>query len=401
MEFRFSDEEEDLRSAVSDFVQKEVVEKEFNRLGGVPGHIVRQMSDLGFFSLKIPAEYGGESASWVDIGILVEETAKGDIGLAFFTMLSYEVNLLLCTYGQKQIIEKWVPELVSGKKLGCISLTEPQAGCDLTAMKTVAVKRDGDFYLISGEKCPVSFGMQADCTIFFSPIITEADAIGITAFFVPLDLPGITKFCLPTSGLLSSTPAFVTFDKVRVPAVYRLGEEGQGQDINKRFGLFSDFSQILCALASIGLGQAALKLAVTYSKKRTAFGRPIGQFQAISGRIAEAATFIEAGRWLCYNALYLKDQNRPNTKQAAMCGWWCPRSAYRIIEDALLIHGHSGYSDDHPFQQMLRDILAFEMIPGTGQMLKLLVAEDVIGTAAIPNEMAGTVGRHMIVGKTR
>jgi len=366
----------------------------------VPTYIIKKMSDLGYFSLKIPGEYGGESANWVDIGILIEEIAKGDIGLAYFMMLSYEINLLLSTYGEKQIIEKWVPDLVNGRKLGCISLTEPEVGCDLTAMTTVAV-RDGDSYLISGEKCPVSFGMQADFSIFFASTVNEGKTMGITSFFVPLDLPGVTRSPIATTGLLSSAPVSLIFDKMRIPIAYRLSKEGEGPDLNRRYGLFSDLSQILCALASLGLCQAALKLAISYSKERAAFGRPIGQFQAVSGKIAEDATLIEAGRWLCYRALWLKDQNLPNTGQAAMCAWWCPQNAYQIIEDALLIHGHSGYSDDHPLQQMLRDVLAFQMIAGTGQVLKLLIAEDVIGRVAIPKEMAGTVGWDVLVGNLR
>jgi Acyl-CoA dehydrogenases len=383
MEFKFSHDEEDLRNAVSEFVQKELVEKEFDRVTGVPAEIVRQMSDLGFLSLKIPPEYGGEPASWVDIGILVEEIAKGDIGLACFMILSYEVNLLLSHCGQTHIAEKWLPDLVSGKKLGSIAFTEPDAGCDLSAM-TTSVVRDGDSYVITGEKCPVSFGMQADCTILFAPTVSEAGTTAMTAFFIPLPTPGVTRSPILTTGLRSSTPASLTFNHVRVPGAYRIGNEGEGFDLNKRYGLFSDLSQTLSALASLGLCQAALKLAVSYSKERSAFGRPIGQFQAISGRIAEDATLIEAGRWLSYRALWLKDQHLPNARQAAMCGWWCPGNAYRIIEDALLIHGHSGYSDDHPFQQMLRDVLAFQMIAGTGQTLQLLIAEDVIGKLRYP-----------------
>lgn len=400
MEFRFSDEEEDLRKAVNEFAQKELVGKEFDRISSVPRSILRQMSNLGFFSLKIPDEYGGEQASWVDIGILVEELAKGDIGLAYFTILSYEVSLLLSTYGQIQIVQEWLPDLVRGEKSGSISVTEPDAGCDLSAMTTVASK-GADSYVINGEKCPVSFAMHSDFTVLFAPTASELGRARMTAFLVPLDLPGITKSPCIHMGLLSSSPASLTFDRVRVPISYRLGEEGQGLELDRKYGPLSDLGQVLCALAALGLCEAALKSAVSYSKKRNAFGRPIGQFQAISGRIAEDATLIEAGRWLCYRALWLKDQNLPNTRQAAMCGWWCPYNAYRVIEDTLLIHGHSGYSDDHPFQQMLRDILAFQMIAGTGQVLKLLIAEDEIGKVAIPKEMSGTAGWNTLAGSLR
>ena len=392
MDFSFSREEEDVRSAVREFVQKELAERDLDQTGELPVHILRQMSDLGFLSLKMAEEYGGEPASWVDIGILVEETAKGDISLAYFTIVSYLAGLSLSARGERRIAEKWVPELVKGRKHGSISLTEPDAGCDTSTMATVAV-RDGECYVINGTKCPVSFGMQADFTILFASTVSESGATGMTGFFVPLDLPGVKRVPLAVTGLLSSTPASLTFDNVVVPLVNRLGQEGEGPDLDKNHCFSSDLSQILCALATVGLSQAALKLAVSYSKKRMAFGRPIGQFEALSGRIAEDAVLIEAGRWLCYRSLSLKDRGLQNTKEAAMCGLFCPRNAYRIIEDALLIHGHSGYSDDHPFQQMLRDVLAFQIIAGTEQMLQLAIAVDVIGKVALPKEMATTAGR--------
>jgi len=386
VEFKFSEDEEDLRKAVSDFTQKELVTKKFNNFTDFPASLFKQMSTLGFFSLRIPQEYGGLPASWVDIGILVEEIAKGNIDLAYLLILSYEVNLLLAACAKKEIVEQWLPDLTNGIKLGSISLTEPQAGYDLGSMRTVAVKKK-DSYVISGEKCPVSFGIQADFTVLLASTASGAAMPGITAFLVPLNFPGVSRSPNVHTGLLSSTPALITFDNVHVPINYRLGEEGEGLLLNRKYGLFSDLNQILCALASLGLCQVAFKLAVSYSKERSAFGRPIAQFQAISERIAENATLIEAGRWLCYRPLWLKDQNLSNAKQAAMCGWWCTRNAYRVIEDALLIHGHIGYTDDQPFQQMLRDVLAFEMIAGTRQALQLLIAEDVIGKAAVPREI--------------
>jgi len=172
--------------------------------------------------------------------------------------------------------------------------------------------------------------------------------------------------------------------EVRIPMKYQIGKEGEGFDVNTSAGLSSDFFRILSGLIPLGLAQAALSLAITHAKNRVAFGRPIAQFQAISSKIAEDATLIELGRWLCYRALWLKDQGSNPAKEAAMCSWWCPKSAYQIIEDALLIHGHAGYSDDYPIQQMLRDVIAFEMIGGTEEANKLIIGRRVIGKAAIP-----------------
>jgi cyclohexanecarboxyl-CoA dehydrogenase len=274
--------------------------------------------------------------------------------------------------------------------LGSIALTEPEEGSDFMALQSLAVK-DGNRYVISGEKCPVSFGMQADFTILFAKTPNETGGSGVTAFLVPLGLPHINKSPIDTTGLLSSYPVSIAFDDVSVPVCNRLGNEGEGLGINRAFGLFSDLGRILSGLAALGVSQSALRSAIDYSRERHAFGRPIGQFQAVSEKIAEAATLVEAGRWLCYRALWLKDQNAPNTKEAAMSASWCASTAYQIIEETLLIHGHTGYSDDHPFQQMLRDVLAFQLIPGTRQTLKLLIAQEVLGSIGVPKEMAGAV----------
>jgi cyclohexanecarboxyl-CoA dehydrogenase len=177
------------------------------------------------------------------------------------------------------------------------------------------------------------------------------------------------------------------FDGVRIPNEYQVGKEGEGLHINKELGLSSDFFKIFSGLICLGVAQAALSLAITHAKNRMAFGRPIAQFQAISSKIAEATTMIELGRWLCYRALWLKDQGSTPSKEAAMCSYWCPKSACKIIEDSLLIHGHAGYSDDYPLQQMLRDVVAFEMIGGTEEAMKLIIAQKVTGKRAIPDEL--------------
>jgi cyclohexanecarboxyl-CoA dehydrogenase len=188
-------------------------------------------------------------------------------------------------------------------------------------------------------------------------------------------------------GLLPAAPVQLAFDDVRVPLQYRIGDEGEGGHIHERFGFASNSHRILSGLIPLSTAQSALDMALSYSKKREAFGRPIAQFQAISGKIAEGFAKIEMGKSLCRKGLWLIDQGLPGTKEAAMCSWLAPKFAYQIIEDAILIHGHAGYSDDHPFQQMLRDVIAFELIGGTEEMMKLIIARNVIGKPAIPPEV--------------
>lgn len=391
MEFKFSKKEELLQWAVNDFAQKEIATKELATLDYVPAGIIKKIGDLGFFGLRVPERYGGKPASWVMMGILAEEIAKANITIAYLIMLSYEISLSLAMYGTDQAKEEWFYSLAKGEKLGCISLSESDCGSDFTAIKTRAI-RDRDFYIISGEKRPISFGMQADFAILFSKTNSEIGVRGITAFLVPLDLPGITKFSIKNMGLLPSAPTLFIFDEIHIPIKYRMGEEGEGFHINESTCLFSDFNRVLSGLISLGLAQTAIRLAISYAKERVAFGHPIAKFEAISGKIAEDATFIEAARWLCYRALWLKDQGLPNAREAAMCGWWCPKVAFRVIEDALLIHGHTGYSGELPFQQMLRDVIAFEIIAGTEQILKLIIAQKVIGKVAVPDGLPSDIG---------
>lgn len=387
MEFKFSKKEELLQWAVNDFAEKELTDKALVTLDHVPKNIIKKMGDLGFFGLRIPEKYKGKPATWVMIGILAEEIAKANIACAYWVMLSYEVNLLLATYGTEEAKEEWLCNLVEANQLGCFSATESYAGSDMSAIETKAI-RDQDFYLISGEKKPISFGMQADVAVLFVKNNSEAGIRGISSFLVPVDSPGITKSSIKNMGLFPSAPASFILDKVRVPVKYRIGDEGEGSHLHTYMGFLSDFHQIISGIISLGAAQAAMRLAIAYSKQRVAFGRPIAKFEAVSEKIAEDATLIEAARWLCYRALALKDQGLLNTKEAAMCGWWCPKVAFQVIEDALLIHGHTGYSDDLPLQQMLRDIVAFEMISGTENILKLIVSHETIGSVAVPDHLS-------------
>jgi cyclohexanecarboxyl-CoA dehydrogenase len=390
MDLNFTKEERDIKRAASNFAQKELVEQKIETMDLLPIDSVKNMGDLGFLGMTIPEEYGGVPANWVELGIVSEEMAKGSVAMAYLLMVTWGAGLLLATYGKVEAKRKWLPDLCQGTKIGCISVTEPDCGSDFAAIKTKAI-RDGDFYILSGEKSPVSFGTQADFAILFAKTDLEGGVNGITAFLVPLDIPGITKSFIMNMGLLPASSIDLKLDEVRIPVGNRIGREGEGFDINMSLGLSSDFFRILSGLVPLGLAEAALSLAITHAKNRMAFGRPIAQFQAISGKISEDATLIEMGKWLCYRALWLKDQGLTPTKDAAMCSWWCPKSAYQIIEDALVIHGHAGYSDDYPFQQMLRDVIAFEMIGGTEEAMKLIIAQKVIGRDSVPGILADQV----------
>jgi cyclohexanecarboxyl-CoA dehydrogenase len=391
MEFQFSEEQRLLQWAVNDFAQKELTEKELYTSNHVPQKIIEKMGTLGFLGLKAPEKYGGTPGTWVEVGILDEEIAKRNIAVAHLIMRAYEITSILAECGTESVKTEWLAGVAKGRKVGCIAATEPGSGSNSASIQASAL-RDNDSYLVSGEKVPVSFGMQADFTIVFAKTDGYAGSNGMSAFLVPLDLPGITKMSVMNMGLHGSAIGSIVFDQVRIPLEYGIGEQGEGLDINVRLGLYGSLGQILSGIISIGASQEALNLAVSYSKKRSAFGRPLAEFQAISGKIAEDVTLVEAGRWSCYRALWLKEQNLPHAKEAAMCSWWCPKVGYDVIKDALLIHGHTGYTDDLPLERMLRDIAAFRIIGGPDQLMKLIIASKAIGRTAVPDDFGAYIG---------
>ncbi len=388
MEFQLSEEEKLLQWAVNDFVQKELDEEELRMCNHVPQKIVDKMGGLGFLGLKVPEKYGGEEGTWVEVGILCEEMAKRSIAVAHLIMRGYEINSILAKYGTERVKGEWLANAATGKKIGCIATTEPGSGTDIAAIKMNSLRAD-DSYLINGEKNPVSFGMQADFAIVFGKTDPSVKANRISGFLVPLSLPGITREGVSHMGLYGSAIASIVFDRVKIPVEYRIGEEGEGFDIHVNAGTYSSLSQILAGVISMGACQEAVNRAVSYSRMRFAFGRPLAKFQAISGKIAEDLTLVEAGRWLCYRALWLKEQDLPHTKESAMCKWWCTKMACDVVKNALLIHGHTGYSDDVPLERMLRDMLAFRIIGGADQLMKLIIAHKTIGKIAVPDSLAG------------
>ncbi|MDP2952627.1 MAG: acyl-CoA dehydrogenase family protein, partial [Chloroflexota bacterium] len=267
-----------------------------------------------------------------------------------------------------------------GDRIICLALTEPGCGSDAAALTTRAV-REGDHYVLSGEKTSITQGMQADAALLFAKTDPAARARGVSCFLVPLDLPGVVRSRLPSMGFRPLMAASIILDGVRVPARYRMGEEGRG--FHMVMGQF-DFIRPCLGLASLGAAQASLEEAIAYAKQRTAFGQPIGKFEGVSFKIAEHLTRVEAARWLCYRTLWLRDQGIPHTKESAMCKWLCPEVAVQAIHDALLLHGHLGYSEEYPIEQRLRDVIGLEIGDGTAQIMKLIITREVLGREFLP-----------------
>jgi cyclohexanecarboxyl-CoA dehydrogenase len=380
--FGFTDTQESFRKVVRSFAQKELQPgaKERSKLRAFPHEIHKKLAEAQLTGLNLSEKYGGQPSDWVSVGIAIEELSKVDILAAWLTIVPVVISLVL-TEGSEEIQEEWIPPIIRGEKLLCIGLTEPDCGNDAAAIKTRAIRK-GDNYIINGEKTSVSGGLYGHGITLYAKTDPEAGARGISCLLVPLDLPGITKSNIPDMGWHGLGRAAVSFDDVEVPRSHLLGNEGEG--FYMIMGAF-DMARAGVGLLALGIAQAALEEAISYAKLRTAFGKPIAQFEGVSFKIAEDITRIEAGRLLCYRTLWLKDQGLPHTKEAAMCKWYCPEIALQTVHNALIIHGNYGYSEEFPIEQRLRDVIATEIMDGTPEIQKLIISREIIGKEFLPS----------------
>jgi alkylation response protein AidB-like acyl-CoA dehydrogenase len=281
------------------------------------------------------------------------------------------VCAILMRYATDAQKEQWLRPLASGRWLGCFCLTEPHAGSDAADLRTRAV-REGDEWVISGVKQFITSGKTADVAIVFAVTDREAGKRGISAFILPTSTPGYTVARLEEKmGQHSSDTAQILFDAVRVPASGLIGAEGEGYKI----ALSSlEAGRIGIAAQSIGMARAAFEAAQKYAAERSAFGRPLAVHQAVSFKLADMATQIEAARQLVLHAAALKDAGEPCLTQACMAKLFASEMAERVCSDSIQIHGGYGYVSDFPVERIYRDVRVCQIYEGTSEIQKMLIA---------------------------
>jgi len=377
MHLDFTPEQEDLTRTLRAFARKELAprSREWDRNGEFPWDAWRHMGELGLLGLRTPAAYGGQEADYLTFGIAMHEIGRGDFSCTYGIQLAGLAGEILGKNASEEIKRRWLPSTARGETVIALALTEPGVGSDAANLACRA-ERDGDEYLITGEKSGISLAMAAQAAIVFARTERDGGARGVSAFLVPLDLPGVARSPLRDMGTRVVGRAVLAFDHVRVPASHRIGEEGSGfYQVMQGF----DYNRVGIALACLGVADVSVEETMAYAKERRAFGRPLGGFEGVSFAIAEAATHLEACRWLCYRALWLADHGRPYTKESAMTKWWGPRLAVDTIHRCLLLHGHYGYTDELPFEQRMRDVIGLEIGDGTAEVMKLIVARQLMG----------------------
>jgi cyclohexanecarboxyl-CoA dehydrogenase len=381
MDFAFTPEQDELARTVRTFAARELAprSREWDRAAEFPADTWRRMGELGLLGLRIPVEYGGADADFVMVGIAMEETARGDFSCTYGIQLAALAGEILGKNGDPDVCRQWLPRVASGEAAMALALTEPSAGSDAAALQCRA-RRDGADWIITGEKSGISLGMAARAAILFAR--TGGDrSRGVSAFLVPLDAPGVARSALRDMGSHAVGRAVLSFDGVRVPASHLIGAEGSGfVQVMRGF----DYNRVAIALACLGLAQVSLEETMAYVRERTTFGKPLARYEGVTFPIAEAATQLEAARLFSYRALWLADRGQPHTKEAAMVKWWAPKIARETIHQCLLLHGHYGYTDELPFEQRLRDVIGLEIGDGSAEIMKIVVARELMGRETLP-----------------
>jgi cyclohexanecarboxyl-CoA dehydrogenase len=382
VDFSTTPDQDALIAAAQEFSERELAPyyKQREREAQMHRATLRQMGRLGFFGVELDESYGGLGLDNLTAGLIVEALTADDMNIGYITVTTSLLAPILAAYGEPDLVDPWIAGMVAGEVIPAIALTEPGGGSDAAAL-TLRARRDGGDYVLSGEKTSISMATQADVAVVFARTgTTESRARGISAFVVPLGLPGIAKSEFEDLGSRSVGRGSLFFDDVRLPASHLLGDEdGAFQQIMHGF----DYSRALLGLQTLAVARKSIEETWEYVRERRTFGKPLTAYQGVTFPLAEAETQVQACRLLCLQTLWLKDQGLPHTAEAAMCKWWAPKLAYDVVNTCLLTHGHGAYSEEMPYEQRLRDLLGLQIGDGTAQIMKLVIAREKAGRVAV------------------
>jgi alkylation response protein AidB-like acyl-CoA dehydrogenase len=362
----------------NDFSKNEILPEAqaHDRTSEFPENIISKLAKLGFLGHYIPQDYGGSGLDFLSYIIAIEKISAACASTGTIVMAH---NSLACSpineFGNEEQKIKYLPDLATGKKIGCFALSEPESGSDAASINTTAVKISKE-YILNGTKSWVTNGAEADVAIVFTKTEKSKRSRGITAFIVDLNTPGISvgKSEKKLGIKATSTTQFI-FEDAKVPESSLLSSEGDGFKIAMKT---LDTGRIAVASQAVGISQAALDASVEYSRERKTFGSPIIEHQGIQFMIAEMATKVEAARLLTWQAAGLKDKNLRFTKQSAMAKLFAAETAMWVTTKAVQIHGGNGYTTDYPVERYFRDAKITEIYEGTSEIQKIVIAKQTL-----------------------
>jgi glutaryl-CoA dehydrogenase (non-decarboxylating) len=381
MDFSLTDEQRMVQQMVRDFALKEVapVIKDYDRKAEMAPFILPRMGALGILGICIPVKYGGQGMDYISLGLACEELEAVDTTLRVII----SVHMGLCAmavfqWGTEEQKQKFLVPLAQGKAVGAGAFTEPGAGSDFANIRATG-KRDGEAYILNGEKMWISLASKADyalVTVRTHPE-TSKPSTGLTSFIADLHSPGVTRDDLHGKlGVRAGSTGWINFQDVRVPVANRIGEEGEGFKIT--MSAF-DNGRYTVAAGAAGLVRASLEASVRYANERQSFGEPIAKHQLIQAKIARMALDYEAARLLYLQAGWCKNKGIRNTRQTSAAKWYATDASFAAANQAIQIHGAYGFSDEYDVERYLRNSKGAVIYEGSNEIQRLIQASYALG----------------------
>ena len=383
MDFGLGEDIDALRETVRKFAQEEISPRsaEVDRSNDFPMELWELMGNLGLHGITISEEYGGVDMGYLAHCVAVEEISRANAAIG----MSYGAHSNLCInqiyrWGNEQQKNKYLPKLISGEHIGSLAMSEPSAGSDVVSMKLKAEKRN-DYYLLNGSKMWITNGPDADTLVVYAKTDVTAGPKGITAFLIEKDMKGFsTGKKLDKLGMRGSNTSELIFENCEVPYENVLGEEGKGVNVLMS-GL--DYERVVLAAGPVGIMAGAMDVVVPYIHEREQFGRPIGTFQWMQGKIADMYTTMNACRSYVYAVAKACDEGQTTRKDSAGCILYAAEKATQIALDAIQCLGGNGYINDYPTGRLLRDAKLYEIGAGTSEIRRMLIGRELFEEAKL------------------
>jgi len=376
VDFTLTDEQKNLRELAHDFAEKEIrpVAWEYDKEGTWPQDIIEKAWEVGLMNTHIPEEYGGPGVGYLDGCLIEEELSWGCSGIQTSVGCNGLATAPVMLAGSEEIKKDYLGRLTEAPLLASFCLTEPDAGSDVSGMRTTAVKK-GDKYVINGSKCFITNGGYANWYTVYAKTDKEAGHRGISCFVVPREAGVVVDKKEDKMGQRASNTATISFNDVEIPASHLVGEENKGFKVAM---MTLDRTRPGVAAMAIGIARAAFEFATEYSKERVQFGVPIAMHQAIQFIIADMATDVEASRLLTWQSAVLLDQGKRNTIQSSHAKRFAADAAMKIATDAVQVYGGYGFIKEYPVEKLMRDAKIMQLYEGTAQIQRLVIARETL-----------------------
>ena len=377
MDFELSEELIAVRDLAREFAEKEIAptaakdDKEHN----FRKELLLKMGELGFFGSVIPEKYGGSGLGFLAMALITEEVARVHSAVRVAINMQIGPALALLQFGNEEQKKKWIPPLLRGESVGCFAITEPDAGSDVSAIRTTATKKNGG-YVINGTKLWISNAPVADGGLIYAYTDKSQKHRGLSAFYATFDQPGLTRRALETLGAHASPIGELTFENFQLSTDNLLGKEGDGFKICM---WQLNQTRLNCAAGALGVARAAREAAVNYCNQREQFGQKIGQYQMNQELIAQMVVQEEAARLLVYRAAWLADRGRPNNLETSIAKYTAAEAAAHATDAAMKILGAYGYSTEFPVERYYRDAKSYQIVEGSSNIQKMIIAQDALG----------------------